>query len=61
MRWFLVIYLYSSDDLLIKEYGGKRECIAVQREFKEVMKSNKDIKDVTCERGDILDGYSEEI
>lgn len=61
MHWFLVIYLFSTDELLITEYNTQKECVAVEKKVRKVlMKNNKDVKDITCEEGEILESYTPE-
>lgn len=57
MKWFLVIYMFSTDDLLVTEFNTKKECQIVQKEFKQKIK-NKDVKKITCEYGNVMDEYT---
>lgn len=59
MEWFLVISLIGSDELLVKHMESKQECVKVQEEFsKKVQKKLKDIRDVTCEQGELFESYN---
>jgi len=59
MEWFLVISLIGSDELLVKHMESKQECVKVQEEFsKKVQKKLKDIRDVTCEQGEMFESYN---
>ena len=55
LSWFLVISILNSDELLVKEMKSKEECIKVQKEFaKKAQKKIKQIQDVTCEYGSVM-------
>lgn len=59
MEWFLVISMFGSDELLVKRMESKSECVKVQVEFsKKVRKKIKDIRDVTCEQGEVFESYN---
>lgn len=59
MKWFLVVYMLGSDELLVKEMPSKAECIKQQKEFtKKVLKKIKSIEDITCEEGQVMDAIS---
>lgn len=61
MKWFLVVYMLGSDELLVKEMPSKNECVKQQTEFKKkVMKKVKGVQDITCEEGQIMDSISTE-
>jgi hypothetical protein len=55
MEWFLVIYLFSSDEVLLKQFNTLSEC---DKEADEVMvkyQDEKDIRQVSCLEGKILE------
>lgn len=59
MKWFLVITMLNSDELLVKEMPSKAECIKQQQEFtKKVLNKIKSIEDITCEEGQIMESIS---
>ena len=59
MSWFLVIYMLGSDDLLVKEMPSKEECVKQQKEFiKKVQKKVKELTDITCEEGQVMESIS---
>lgn len=61
MRWFLVIYMLGSNDLLVKEMPSKEECVKQQTQFKKkVLQRIKTIEDITCEEGEIMESISTE-
>lgn len=59
MEWFLVISLIGSDELLVKRMESKQECVKIQKEFsRKVQGKLKDIRDVTCEQGEVFESYN---
>ncbi len=59
MEWFLIISVFGNEELLVKRMGSKEECIRVQKEFsKKAQKKIKDIRDVSCERGEIFESFN---
>ena len=59
MKWFIVVYLLGSDDILVKEMNSKQECMKEQKEFKKkVINRFKEIQDITCEEGEIMNTIS---
>lgn len=60
MHWFLIIYMFSTDDLLVTEVESKKECIQLKKKFIKTLKNNKDIKSIECEEGEIMDSYKKE-
>lgn len=58
MEWFLVISMFGNDEVLIKAMQSKADCVKVQKEFnKKVRKKIKDIKDVSCEQGELMESF----
>jgi len=60
MHWFLVIYMYSTPDLLVTETESKERCLSLRNELRQELYNNKDLKKISCERGEILDSYKPE-
>jgi hypothetical protein len=61
MKWFLVIYMFGSDEVLVKEMPTKQECVKEQKTFEnKAMKKIKSIEAITCEQGDIMNTISRE-
>jgi hypothetical protein len=57
MKWILLISIFNSDDLLVKEYNTQKECVQIKKEFLKKVK-NKSIKSVSCEEGTIMESYT---
>lgn len=62
LSWFLVISVVNSDELLVKEMPSEEECIKIQKEFvKKTKKKIKQIQDVTCEYGSVMNSVQTNI
>lgn len=58
MKWFLVVTMFGSDDLLVKEMPSKHECEIIQKQFlKKAAKKVKDFESITCEEGFLMKQY----
>ena len=55
MEWLLIVSLYSSPDFLIGEQKNQRTCEQALKQFKKEHKNDKDIKNVRCTVGTILE------
>lgn len=55
MNWFLVVSLFSTSDVLIEEKNNYSQCLQSIKEFKKLYPKDKDIKNVTCEQGTIIE------
>jgi hypothetical protein len=58
MNWFLVVYLFSTSDVLIEEKINYSQCLESIKQFKKTYKGDSDIKTVTCEQGTIIEPES---
>jgi hypothetical protein len=54
MEWFLILNLYSTDDVLIREFKTQQECEAYLSSHQAEFKKDKDIKSALCDQGAIL-------
>lgn len=55
MEWVLIISLFSTDDILMKEHLTYKECVTDLKRFKKMHKNDANIRDVECEQALILD------
>lgn len=55
MDWFLIVYLYSTSDVLIIDHPTKESCQQYSKEFKEIYFDLKDIKSLECVEGEFID------
>lgn len=54
MEWVLIISLYSTQDLFLKEYPSYNECSKELDKFKQKFKHDKNIRNVECETAFII-------
>lgn len=54
MNWFLVISLFSTDDVLIRQFNDKSTCEIYKTEHLAEFKKDPDIKDLECAEGSVL-------
>ena len=55
MEWVLLVSLFSSPDLLLQQQPSYRECIHAVKKFEREHGKDKDIKEVKCSRGIVLE------
>jgi len=55
MEWFLIIYLFSTDDVLISNYRTQKSCQHFSQKIKNIYTDKKDIKFVECVKGEFID------
>lgn len=55
MEWFLVVYLFSSDEVLLKQFTSLSECDKEADEFIIKYSEEKDIRQVSCLEGKVLE------
>jgi hypothetical protein len=55
MEWLLIVSLFSTPDYLIGEQKSKRSCEQALAQFKKEHKNDKDIKNVRCTVGTIVE------
>lgn len=50
MEWYLVIYLLSVDDVLIREFKTQKACETYLVAHKDEIMHDKDVKKIQCEQ-----------
>jgi hypothetical protein len=56
MGWYLVLYLVSTSDVLVKPFENKAACESYRRDHQAEFKKDKDIKASVCAEGAPIDG-----
>lgn len=58
MHWFLIVSMFGTDELLVKQLNTRQECLRMAKDFKLKMKKKMNqIEDVYCEEGEIFETY----
>jgi len=56
MEWVFLVTLFSSpDEVLLRQQPSYRECIQAVKRFEKEHKRDKDIKEVKCSQGIVLE------
>lgn len=55
MHWYLIISMFSTDELLVKQMTSKKECTQLQRQITKVIKRNKDVKQIECQQAEMME------
>lgn len=50
MEWVLIISLFSTDDILMKEHSTYKECVNELKRFKRMHKNDANVRGVECEQ-----------
>jgi hypothetical protein len=55
MKWFLVMYLIGSDDVMVSKqsFNSLEECGTYFNEVQEDLKKMKNLKEIRCEEGSV--------
>ena len=61
MGWYLVIYLYGTSDVLVKNFDNKQECESYLIDHQTQFTSESDIKEVKCEEGRVFQSQGSEL
>lgn len=61
MHWYLIISMFSTDELLVKQMNTKKECISIQKQITKTIKHNKDVRQISCEQAEIMEQIDEKI
>lgn len=59
MNWYLVISLFSIDDVLVREFVDQASCEKYKVEHAQEFKRDSDIKKIECTEGLIYDKSKE--
>ena len=56
MKWFLVLYLSGYEDVMVSKesFSSLEECGTYFNEVQNDLKKIKNVKDIRCEEGDII-------
>ena len=55
MKWYLVVYLLSTDDVLVREFKTQKDCETYMVEHKKDILKDKDVKKFQCETNPGMD------
>lgn len=55
MNWYLVIYLLSTDDVLVHGFPTKTACETYLMQHKDEIMHDKDVKKMSCEENPGMD------
>lgn len=55
MEWVLIISLFSTQDILMKEHSTYKECVTELKRFKKMHKNDANVRNVECEQAIIVD------
>lgn len=63
MKWFLVLYLVGTEDVMVSKESFKSldECGTYFNEVQKDLKKMKNVKDIRCEEGDVLNSKSKDM
>lgn len=53
MKWFLLIFLLNSDEILVKQFDTQKQC----EKHKKILKKTFTKEELTCEKGEIFEQY----
>ena len=56
MEWVLIISLFSTQDVLMKEHSTYKECVTELKQFKKMHKDDANIRSIECNQAFIVDG-----
>jgi len=57
MHWYLVIYLLSTDDVLVRDFKNQKSCETYLIEHKDEIMRDKDVKKLQCEKNPGMDMF----